>query len=286
MLETALEQLQVKAGAWYVDATLGYAGHTTAMIEAGASVIGFDWDKTAVSYVQEHLADYINQGRLHIFNESYSQMSDMVKTLDQNIVDRIDGILFDLGTSVPQLTSSDHGLSFASDGPLDMRMSPDKQGVTAADLLIFMTQKELIQVLREFGGETDAIKLSKAIKASPEPIKTTSQLVAIIESVKHRKGKLHPATKVFQALRIAVNSELDHFSSALPQALSLLDSGGRIVTIAFHEGEDRIAKQTFRKWQDKKIGLALTKHPLAPNPTELATNPRSRSAKLRTFEKL
>ncbi|MFH2022518.1 MAG: 16S rRNA (cytosine(1402)-N(4))-methyltransferase RsmH [Patescibacteria group bacterium] len=286
MLATALAQLQVKPGVWYIDATLGYAGHTLAMIETGASVIGFDWDQTAVDHVTQTHPDLIAQNRLLVFHEAYSQLETIVRSLDQNIQDRIVGVLFDLGTSVPQLTSSQHGLSFSADGPLDMRMSPKKQGVTAADLLIFMSQKELTQVLRDFGGETDAVKLAKAIKTSPEPIKTTGQLVAIIERVKHRTGKLHPATKVFQALRIAVNSELDHLSSALPQALSLLDSGGRIVTIAFHEGEDRIAKHTFRDWEHQKLGMNISKHPLTPSLTEIALNPRSRSAKLRTFEKL
>jgi len=285
MLETALDQLQVKPGNWYLDATLGYGGHTQAIIAAGASVIGFDWDQTAVDFVSQNYSDLIDQGRLLVLSEAYSQMEKVVRSLEPNIQDRILGVLFDLGTSVPQLTSSQHGLSFAADGPLDMRMSPEKQGVTAADLLIFMTQKELTQVLRDFGGETEANKLARAIKASPEPIKTTGQLVTIIEKVKHRTGKLHPATKVFQALRIAVNSELDHLSSALPQALSLLNSGGRIVTIAFHEGEDRIAKHTFRDWETQKLGTQITKHPLVPNLAEIALNPRSRSAKLRSFEK-
>ncbi|PIR60292.1 MAG: 16S rRNA (cytosine(1402)-N(4))-methyltransferase, partial [Candidatus Pacebacteria bacterium CG10_big_fil_rev_8_21_14_0_10_45_6] len=185
-----------------------YGGHTQAIIQSGASVIGFDWDQTAVDSVTQTCSDFIAQNRLLIFHEAYSQMETIVRDLDQNVQDRILGILFDLGTSVPQLTSSQQGLSFATDGPLDMRMSPEKQGVTASDLLIFMSQKELTQVLRDFGGETDAVKLAKAIKTSPEPIKTTGQLVAIIEKIKHRTGKLHPATKVFQALRIAVNSEL------------------------------------------------------------------------------
>lgn len=285
MLKEAIEWLNIRPNAWYLDATLGLGGHTQVMLEAGGKVVAFDWDKSTCQTVREKLSQYLEDGSLLVINDNYAHLGERLTDLNQGLVDQIRGILFDLGTSVPQLTSSERGFSFQGDGPLDMRMAPDKQAVTAADLLAFMSQKQLTLVLREFGGEHQAAAIAKAIKNSKEPITTTGALAKLIESVKSRKGKLHPATKTFQALRIAVNSELDHLAAALPKALETLGPGGRLVVIAFHQGEDKLVKDAFREWAAAQKGSILTKKPLVPAQEEINSNPRSRSAKLRVFEK-
>jgi 16S rRNA (cytosine1402-N4)-methyltransferase len=202
------------------------------------------------------------------------------------------GVLFDFGTSSEQLTSTERGLSFFGDetAELDMRLD-ERLGVKAKDLLLLLSERDLAQIFREYGGEEQSRSIAREIvtrrkQQDLEALTTVGGFVNLITSVKKSsRGHLHPATKVFQALRIAVNDELGNIDRALPQALSILPSTGRIVTIAFHEGEDRIVKKVFREWERQSQGLSLYKHPLTPSETEVARNSKARSGKLRAFEK-
>ncbi|HEX7017444.1 MAG TPA: 16S rRNA (cytosine(1402)-N(4))-methyltransferase RsmH [Patescibacteria group bacterium] len=282
MLQEAVDALNVEANAWYVDATFGRGGHTQEILSRGGKVIAFDVDQQAIEYGQSKFADQITEGKLKLVRENFDRLE---STLDRD--QKISGILFDFGTSVDQLTDDERGFSFDSDAPLDMRMD-NRLGVTAADLLNVLPEKQLADLFIEFGGEHQARSIAKAIVQNREkgqPLTTTRGLADLIIRTKGRREALHPATKVFQALRIAVNSELDAIEAALPQAWNILQPGGRIVTIAFHEGEDRPVKHILKKWVAEGKGTIITDKPLTPSPAEVATNPRARSAKLRIFEK-
>ncbi len=283
----AVAALSVIAGNWYLDATFGGGGHTAAILAQGGNVIALDFDAEAIMRGQQIFAQELAAGSLRLLRENFTEISTVVRehTMQLGMQNGLAGVLFDFGTSTDQLMSSDRGFSFTGDGELDMRMDT-RLGVTAADLLSAIPEKQLAQLFIEYGGEPDAKKIAKAIKNSSEKITTTKQLVAVIAEVKgQRRGPLHPATKVFQALRIATNTELDNIRQALPQALDAVMTGGSIVSIAFHEGEDEIVKTQFALWE-KANKVSSTKKPLAPSQEEVRENPRSRSARLRVAKKL
>lgn len=286
MLSETLKFLDVKPDNWYLDATFGRGGHTAAVLAQQGRVVAFDWDIEAIQYGESHFQKEIAAKRLILHRANFATISDVAKELiNAGQINKILGVLFDFGTSSDQLTSGDRGFSFSHQGPLDMRMD-QRLGVKAMDLLAIVPEKQLAELFFNYGGEKEARQIAKAIKLSPQPITTTTGLADLIVSVKHqRSGKLHPATKVFQALRMAVNSELDEITAALPQSLALLQPGGVVVTIAFHEGEDRLVKGAFRSWQQHEQGVIETKKPLTPTEEEIAGNPRARSAKLRVFRK-
>ena len=285
-LEDAVEALGVQKGRWYIDATFGRGGHTRKILDEGGKVIAFDVDQDAIEYGQRIFASEIAPGDLILIRENFSKLASVIESLKEDgQVNEISGVLFDFGTSTQQLMSESRGFSFDGDGPLDMRMD-DRLGVQAKDLLALVPANQLEQLFREYGGEESARKIARAIKDSHEPIVTSKQLSDLIVKIKGpQKGKLHPATKVFQALRIAVNTEIESIKTSLPQALEVIENEGRIVTIAFHEGEDREVKNTFKKWEEDGRGENLTKKPISPSEEELAQNPRSRSAKMRIFLK-
>lgn len=277
LLNEALDALAVEKDAWYIDGTFGRGGHTRAILNKGGKVIAFDWDPEAIEHGKQTFASEIENNWLLFIQESFANLRQAVTQQP------IAGILFDFGTSTEQLTSAKRGFSFEGDGPLDMRMDPNL-GVTAADLLAVVPEKQLAELFKDFGGEPQAKAIAKAIKRNLTPIKTTKQLSDVILSIsRNRHGKLHPATKVFQALRIAVNSELDQITAALPQAFELLAPAGHLVTIAFHEGEDRIAKH-FMKEQEKNQ-TAVVSPIITASEEEITRNPRARSAKLRHLQK-
>jgi len=286
MLLDAVSALEVKPSKWYIDGTFGRGGHTQKILEAGGKVIAFDFDQDAINYGNEKFHSEIENGNLILIRENFSNIADVVLDLQKNNqVTKIDGILFDFGTSTQQLTSQERGFSFEGNGPLDMRMD-QRLGVQAKDLLAIIPEKQLSELFRDMGGEHDAYRIAKAIKKSETPISTTKQLADLILKVKgKRSGKIHPATKVFQALRIAVNTELDNITGMLPQALNIIQDGGKIVTIAFHEGEDRIVKHTFKSWESRNLGFNTSKKPINPSQEELINNQRARSAKMRVFIK-
>ena len=289
LLAEVIELLRIKQGAWYVDATFGRGGHTEAILQQGGKVIALDVDQAAITYGQEYFAKQIQAQDLILFRENFDRLDQVTSKFKlKHQIDKISGILFDFGTSVDQLKDKQRGFSFESDSELDMRMD-DRLGVKAKDLLAALSGRELSQMLWELGGEQKARAIAHAIinERAKQPITTTRQLADLVSKFYGgRKGKLHPATKVFQALRIAVNSELDSIQVALPLAFTLLTKGGRILTIAFHEGEDRLVKHYFKKLISENVAAEVTKRALQPTEEEIANNPRSRSAKLRAIEKL
>lgn len=289
LLTQAIDALRIQPGYWYLDATFGRGGHTRKILLAGGKVLALDFDHQAIDWGTRHFASQIAEKKLILVRENFDQLGKIAKKLrGENKISEIKGVLFDFGTSSEQLTSTDRGLSFSGDDQqLDMRLD-QRLGVKAKDLLAVLSEKQLRKIFAEYGGEKDARKIAKKIvneRKSGEQINTISQLVKIIESSKkeRRRGIRHSATKVFQALRIAVNDELDNIRRALPTALDVVENSGRIVTISFHEGEDRIVKNKFKKWEQEKKGKVITKKPIKPNETEINNNPRSRSAKMRVF---
>lgn len=281
MPNEALHWLQVEQGGWYVDCTLGGGGHTQMLLNNGAHVVAFDWDESAINHAKENFQHELQNGHLVLIRESFAQLGVIRKDPLLKEVD-IKGILFDFGTSTDQLMSAERGFSFNGNAPLDMRMD-NRRGVTAADLIKFLAEKELVDVL-ESAGEHDARKIAPALK---KVLPTTTRELA--DTVTRAKGgrhtRLNPATKTFMALRIAVNTEMTEITAGLPEAFAILAPGGRIVTISFHDGEDRIVKRAFEEWERAVEGKTLTPKPVEPSETEVFHNPRSRSAKLRVFAK-
>ncbi len=256
LLNEALEALRVKPGGKYIDCTYGGGGHSRAIEKAGGVVLGIDQDAEAKAPVHGNFAHLQQIAQDHGF-------------------DPVSGILFDLGVSSHQLETDYRGFSFNKDAPLDMRMDPETQTVTAADLVNAGGESELANLFWRFGEERASRAIAKAIVAK-RPITTTNQLAEIILRVRHKTkaDRTHPATRIFQALRIAVNDELAGLETALPQAVELLKPGGRLVVISFHSLEDRIVKKFMQK------STVIT-----PTDEEVRNNPRSRSAKMRIYEK-
>ena len=261
-----------------VDATVGAGGHAAALLEAGVrSVVGIDRDPAARTLATERLAPFGERAR--IVAGLFSELDDAVAG------DRVDGVLFDLGVSSMQLDGAERGFSFRADGPLDMRMGPGAgdDGPSAADLVNHLPQRELADLLYRLGDERRSRQIAAAI-VRRRPIATTDQLAGVVVgAVGKRPGGPHPARRSFQALRIAVNRELEELAASLPQAAGLLEPGGRVVVIAYHSLEDGIVKRTFRA--DERLRV-LTKKPMTASPDEVATNPRARAAKLRAAERL
>lgn len=280
LLTETIEALNIQPNHWYIDGTFGRGGHSAAIIQKGGKVIAFDFDPQAIEFGQNQFAQEITDKKLILIKSNFDK-------LGQAVDKPISGVLFDFGTSSDQLTDKERGFSFDSDTHLDMRMDPSL-GVTAKDLLAIVPEKQLAELFQDYGGESEAKAIAHAIeqrRKSNQPITTTRQLADLVSKAKKKKTSLHPATKVFQALRIAVNDELNNIKRVLPQALEILSPHGRIVTISFHDGEDRIAKHTFKEWQQQNLGTIITKKPITPTQQEINDNQKSRSAKLRIFEK-
>jgi 16S rRNA (cytosine1402-N4)-methyltransferase len=281
-----------------VDGTLGAGGHARGILEACApdgQLLGLDVDPQALETARKTLAPY--EGRFHLAQASYTTLAAQLQRLGW---DEVDGILLDLGASSMQFDTPERGFSFQHDAPLDMRFDP-RAPLTAADIVNGYSERELADLLYEYGEERDARKIARAIVRA-RPLHTTRQLVAVIEAVSPRRGeRLHPATRTFQALRIAVNDELSAVKAALPQAVAGLRSGGRLAVISFHSLEDRIVKEFFREQsrdlvnppyeriyeKERKATLKeINRKPITPSEEEIRNNPRARSAKLRIAEKL
>lgn len=262
----------------FIDATLGAAGHSLAMLHAHPELtclIGFDRDPSALEIAKSLLP----AGSI-LIHSNYRHLKKMAPQ------QQVDGILFDIGVSSMQLDQAQRGFSFMQEGPLDMRMD-STQTLTAEDVVNSYPEDKLANIIYNYGEEHASRRIAKAIVLArrKERILTTQRLVAVIETVLPRRGKLHPATKTFQALRIEVNAELDSLQDALNQALELLAPGGILAVISFHSLEDRIVKNHFRS-QNKEQFLILTKKPIVATNEECRANPRSRSAKLRAIQKI
>ncbi len=284
--DEVLETLAIKPGGTYIDGTFGRGGHTREILVAGGKVIAFDQDADAISAGNESFAQELADGSLTLIHANFSQLHQHLTSLE--IAPRsVAGALFDLGMSSNQLDESGRGFSFQREEPLDMRMNQDL-GVTAADLLNALPEKHLKALFWENSQETFAGAIARAIvnRREKQPWATTKELAELISHIKRgrQESKIHPATKVFQALRIAVNMELDSLTMLLDQVLPWMQSGGRLAFISFHEGEDRLVKQAFRQWERLGKGLQMGSKPIMPTEEEIARNPRSRSAKLRVME--
>lgn len=284
MLSEVLGMFGVAQGKQYIDATLGGGGHTVGIVERGGIVLGIDTDEDAITYVCNEVLPQLPQRRLTIAKGNFRDIKAIAK---ENGFEEVDGVLFDLGVSSHQLEESGRGFSFLEEGPLNMRMSREI-GVSAADLVNALGKKELYELFTKFGEEPYAHAIAKSIvrARAVAPILTTKELIAAagIPDRKGDKGR-HAVTRVFQALRIAVNDELNNIREALPQALDLLAENGRVIVISFHSLEDRIVKESFKKFEDEGKGRIITAKPLTPSEKEQRENHRARSAKLRVFEK-
>lgn len=289
MVGEILEALEPKKGSIFIDGTLGDGGHTSALLSHGARVISIDQDIDAITRAFDRLKN--DHPELHITTDMsdtkancilvHKNFSALQEICDQLDIDSVNGILFDLGVSTLQLLEPKRGFSFV-EGPLDMRMNKDL-GVTAADLVNGLSEKELTSLFRALGDEPRAhVFAHRIIKArTGHLIATTKQLADIIANNTPR-GRIHPATRIFQALRMAVNMERDVLEEVLPLAASLLADEGKLAVISFHSGEDGIVKRFIRDSYLKD----LTKKPIEPSTSEVARNPRSRSAKLRIAQKI
>lgn len=293
-----IHALQPHRGGRYVDGTLGAGGHARGILEASApdgQLLGFDVDPQALAIARETLAPH--EHRIHLVQASYMTLSAQLNRVGWGAVD---GIVLDLGASSMQFDTPDRGFSFQHDAPLDMRFGPGALQ-TAADIVNTYSESELADVLYEYGEERDSRKIARAV-IKARPFHTTRELVAVIEAVSPRRGgRVHPATRTFQALRIAVNDELASIKEVLPQAVASLKSGGRLAVISFHSLEDRIVKDFFREQskdlvnppyerlyeeERKAIIKEVNRKPIQPSEEETKNNSRARSAKLRIAEKL
>jgi 16S rRNA (cytosine1402-N4)-methyltransferase len=266
----------------YVDATVGGGGHARALLERlgeSSLLVGIDRDEEALREARERLKPFAM--RVHLLHGRFSRLSELLFSLG---LKRVRGILFDLGVSSWQLEESRRGFSFEREGPLDMRMDTSQKH-TAFDLIHTLSEKELTTMLRELGEEKYAHRIARVIvhHRKQKPITTTTELSSIVAQVVPGKGKIHPATRTFMALRIAVNEELEELSRALPQVPSLLEAGGRVVVLSYHSLEDRVVKSFFRGCPELRV---LTKKPLMPLPEEIKRNPRARSARMRVAERI
>ena len=291
LLEVAIQNLAVRRGGTYVDATLGFAGHASAIARAlgrEGTLIGFDRDPQAMEFataklnaLREELGSAMPEVVLH--DVEFSRAAERLEA------GSIDGLLADVGVSSMQLDEAHRGFSFQADGDLDMRMNP-RQGVTAEQVVNQFGEKELADLIYEFGEERRSRRIARAIVRA-RPITTTAELARVVSGcappMKRERGRhvIHPATRTFQALRIYVNGELDELKALLESAPRLLKPGGRLVVISFHSLEDRLVKDAFRGGAQAGIYEVLTRKPLTAEQEEMDRNPRSRSAKLRTAEK-
>jgi len=296
-----LTGLNIRPGAWTIDGTLGGGGHTAQILAQSAPagrVLGLDSDPAAIRRVGTKFADAQASGRLIAIASNFAEMATIAQT---HAFAPVDAILLDLGVSSFQLETAERGFSFRHDGPLDMRFDPT-HGTSAADIVNTWPEKELADLIYQYGEESRSRRIARYL-AAHRPFHTTAELAQAIEqAVGGRRGsRIHPATLVFQALRIAANRELESLAAVLPQALPLLKRGGRLAVISFHSLEDRIVKQWMQREASSYVRDAMsvygghtrtptltivTPKPITATAQEIADNPRSRSAKLRVAERV
>ncbi len=290
LLKEVIDYLEPGPGKNYIDCTFGGGGHSLEIlsrVKPEGKVVGIDWDPAVVKNSSNE--------NLILINDNYKNLKKIYQQVRENGIERIDGILLDLGLSSDQLGSRDRGFSFNDGGILDLRFNTNSDILTAADILANYSQQELFKIFNEYGEDPLAWKIAKEIveqRNKGNKIETVEMLVQLVSNAYKRhfksKSKKNPATRIFQALRIAVNDELGNIKSVLPQAIDILNPGGRIAIISFHSLEDRIVKNYFRdesKRDYPRLKL-VTKKPIVASEEEISKNPRSRSAKLRVAEKI
>jgi 16S rRNA (cytosine1402-N4)-methyltransferase len=266
LLQSVCALLEIRPGKHYLDTTLGGGGHAKAIIDLGGDVLGLDQDPDALSACPD--LDHLIKVRSNFIH--------LKEVVEKHHWQPLEGVIFDLGVSSYQLKMPNRGFSFQITGPLDMRMDPTT-AITAADLVNDLPPKALSKILEDFGEISPGAAIVNRIIQN-RPLITTQDLASLVPDFDLRR-------RVFQALRIAVNDELGALESALPQALSVISPGGKIVVISFHSLEDRIVKNYFSNWSKQELGEILTKKPIIPDKKEMTANPKSKSAKLRAFQK-
>jgi len=277
MFDETVKFLDPAPGKIIVDCTLGFGGHAAALLDSGSEVIGIEQDMDAVKAAEVRLSDYQN---IRLIHDNFANVGKIIK-------EPVDGFLFDLGVSSYQIDEAARGFSIRSNGPLDMRMDQGR-GVTASDIINSYPREELERIFFEYGEERFSKRIAKAIinRRQTKEIETTFDLKEIIEQAIPTWKKRESVTRIFQALRIAVNSELDNLKKALSAAVPLLKKGGRVAVISYHSLEDRITKKFFVEQKNNGILNIITKKPITASQDEVKNNPRARSAKLRAAEKL
>ena len=288
LLQKTVELLDPAPGKLFIDATCGFGGHTEELVKKGSKVLGIDRDPEVIRHLRKSLGSRVKSKRLTLVQGNFADIGQIAREAGFG---KVDGILFDLGVSSVQLENPQRGFSFTRDGPLDMRMDP-ALGLLARDIVNNFEKRRLYEIFKNYGQEKFAWAIAGAICRARElkPIATTAELARVVQEVYKTGGvrtrdkakKLHPATKVFLALRIVVNSELLNLEKALPQTVELLNKKGRLVAISFHSLEDGIVKRFFKHQANLKV---LIPKPIGPEKTEVLANPRSRSAKLRVAER-
>ena len=301
MLKETVDALNVRPGGTYVDGTLGRAGHSCEILRRagdGATLVGIDRDPVALKESGEKLSAFAG-ANIKLLHGNHGDIAGLAHGAG---IESVDGVLLDLGVSSPQLDDADRGFSFRADGPLDMRMDPSK-GRTAADIVANSDEDSLVRIFRDLGEEPNARRIARAIVQNrlADKFSTTLQLADFVEKIVGRRGAHHPATRVFQALRMAVNDEIGELKRALEGGLDILAAGGRFAVITFESLTDRIVKQFFAEHEGREVSLQaggstwegklprVLRKPrgaVAPSEDEMKSNPRSRSAKLRVAERI
>lgn len=282
LLEDAVDGLNVSAGKRYIDATLGGGGHTSLILQKGGTVLGIDQDQDAIDYVTKTQESRLRNKELRVIKGNFE---DIKKLANDNGFEKVDGILFDFGVSSYQLDNSGRGFSIRRDEKLDMRMDMEAT-LSALDVINSYPKDRLIEIFYTYGEEHNAKKIAEAIieRRRKTEIRTTKELKEICEKISHKDEKIHPATKVFQAIRIEVNNEIGVIKKGVGEAVELLAPKGRLVAISFHSLEDRVIKQMFETFKRQGLGIVITKKPLVADDSEVTGNKRARSAKMRIFE--
>ncbi len=305
LLKEAIESLNIKNGDVVIDATLGGGGHSIEILERimpGGVLVAIDQDEETIEKFRNRSLKFKAEGKIFLINDNFANLDNILADLK---ISKVDAILADFGISSDQLEKTDRGFSFQKDAPLDMRMN-QKEGITAEAVADSYSEEELAKIFHEYGDERYGKRIAREIveQRKNSPIKTTKDLVLLIEKSvpeKYKHQRIHFATKVFQALRMEVNKELENIRKFIPEAIKILDKKGRLSVITFHSGEDRIAKEIFRenargcicpanfpicRCGKKPIVKLVSSKPIIPGLKEIGENPRSRSAKLRTIEKI
>jgi len=293
LLNEAISLLNVRSGGRYIDATLGGGGHSEGIIRSGGELLALDVDIDAIEFASKRL--------LEVFEKNKETCTRLPKVVRENFADidrvarendfgEVDGIIYDLGVSSHQLEEEGRGFSFNQAGLLDMRMD-DRLTVRAKDLVNGLSENELVELFSKLGEEKFSRRFAKAIVGNrrEKPITTCDELAQVILRVAPERGRLdrtHPATRVFQALRIAVNDEINNLKVSLPKGVNLLKKHGRLVILSFHSLEDGVVKRFFLEMEKDNILKVITKNPIVPEREEIINNPRARSAKLRAAERI